>query len=38
LINYGLLDSNLLTESLEWILSLKLFQLNRGVLIQELIN
>ena len=38
MINNGLLDSNLLTKSLEWILSLKLLQLNRGILIQELIN
>ena len=34
----SLLDSNLLTESLEWILTLKLLELLRRVLVQELID
>ena len=38
LVTESLLDSNLLTESLEWILTLQLLELLRRVLVQELID
>ena len=38
MIDNCLLDSNLFTESLEWIFSLKFLELNWGVLIKELIK